>query len=445
MEESKLYGEAKLSTLFWKVVLPSVISMVVIGSQTIIDGLFLGNFVGDTAMASANIAFPFLQLILCCATMVSVGTTAFLGRVLGAGEEKIGKNILKTAWVTDLVIAGVLIFLGATFAPGLAKVLGANSVLLLQTSQYIRVIAWFSPAMLLFFLFSFVNRTAGNPRLLIVSTFANITSNIVLNYVCIVVLGWEMVGAALATGASYTLGFLINLVPLLDKNASLNLYTGEFSWNLLGKILWNGSSEGVTALSNAFTVYLFNVTFMSFYGETGVTAFTIINYIAQITIIIVFGVSDGVSPIISYNYGGKYFSRVRQTLLAACGINLLLGGGVYLLVFFLGEQLIRGFEKENLEIIAVASHGAKIYGLSFLLCGNNILMSAYFTSLGNAVYSALVALSRGVVFVGVGILVLIPLFGQNGIWWVVPFAEVMCLGIGGALLFREGKKMVEIS
>lgn len=439
-DSSAFYGTESIPRLFAKVVVPSVLAMIVAGSQSIIDGLFLGNFVGDSAMASANIAFPFFQLIAGISTVISIGANAFLGRSLGAGNLHKAKNIFQTAFRGILGSAVVLICMGYFGNMWLAHLLGANEVLVEGSAAYIRTLALCSPFMLLYYLFSFTNRMVGFPHLLMISTVVNILSNICLNYLLIVVFQKGMVGAATATGASFALGLLINIVPLCKKTTIVNVQEGTFRWNILGTIVYNGSSEGITALASGFTVYLFNRTFMDLYGESGVTAFTIINYISQITVIMMFGVADGVSPMLSYNYGAQLLERVKKIMWTAGIFNILLGLLAYSVVFFWGEGLIASFEPDNAEVVAMASHGAKIFSLFFLLCGNNILLSAYFTSIGNAISSGIASLARGLVFIIVGILVLPRLFPKDGIWMVVPYAELMALFVGQMLLYEEKRK-----
>lgn len=433
------YGTASISSLFLKVVLPSIIAMLITGIQGVIDGLFLGNYMGDSAMASANIASPFLQILMGITMVISIGGTAFISRTLGVNDLPKAQDIFKSCFIA-LSVSSICIILSAWFySDQFAILFGASDTLLQGASDYIRVIGIFSPFVMFYVLFSFTNRVIGKPHLLFLASIACVVANITLNYLFIAVLELGMTGAGLATGLSYSLGFLINLKPILSKNTVVNVFNGRFHWKLLGVLLFNGSSEGITSISTAISVWVFNLTFMYYYGDSGVASFTIVNYIAQFITTLLFGMGDGVTPIIAYHYGANLQERIEKTMKFAVLGNFLVGICACLSVQIWGEALIRLFADGNGELISMTLSGAKIYALSFLLSGFNILISAYFTAKGDAINSVIVSSSRGLVFILIGIFTLPSFFDVTGVWLVVPFAEVVTLGISFYLLSKQSK------
>ncbi|WP_409969393.1 MATE family efflux transporter [Bengtsoniella intestinalis] len=433
------YGTASISSLFLKVVLPSMIAMLITGIQGVIDGLFLGNYMGDSAMASANIASPFLQILMGITMVISIGGTAFISRTLGVNDLSKAQDIFKSCFIA-LSVSSICIILSAWFySDHFAILFGASDTLLQGASDYIRVIGIFSPFVMFYVLFAFTNRVIGKPHLLLMASIACVVANITLNYLFIAVLQLGMIGAGLATGLSYSLGFLINLKPILSKNTVVNVFNGRFHWKLLGVLLFNGSSEGITSISTAISVWVFNLTFMYYYGDSGVASFTIVNYIAQFTTTLLFGMGEGVTPIIAYHYGANLQERIEKTMKFAVLGNFLVGICSCLSVQIWGEALIRLFADGNGELISMTLSGAKIYALSFLLSGFNILISAYFTAKGDAINSVIVSSSRGLVFILIGIFTLPSFFDFTGVWLVVPFAEVVTLGIILYLLSKQSK------
>lgn len=438
MNEQNL-GTEKISKLFFTVVIPSTFAMVILGIQGLIDGLFIGRYVGNDAMASVNIALPYSQSLSAVAMVISIGCMAYIGRSLGANEEQTAKTVFKTSFIALLVSSFVFLALSQIFGENIAKTLGASDILLKETVLYLKIIALFLPFLFIYYLTALINRVIGSPHLFAISTIISIIINILLNYLFIVVMQKGVLGSAIATGISHFIGFAINIYPVLLKKTVVNIYEGEFNFKTLCKVCYNGSSEGVTSVSTAVTTWVFNLTFMKYYGENGVTAFSIIGYISQVATLLIFGLADGISPIVSYNFGAGLTKRVRQTLKIAIISSVFLGICIYILVFSYGESLISIFADNNTELITLTYNGAKLYGLMFFICGINILASSYFTAIGDAFKSIIVSSSRGLIFILIGILVLPKIFDVTGVWLVSPFADFITLIIVLSMTFKSIK------
>lgn len=425
---------AKISHLFLTFVLSSVISMVLVGIQSMVDGVFLGNYESSNAMASVNIASPYTQLILGCCFVLCTGTLSYLGRTLGKKDIEKAKNIFKTATVSVIVISCLLLLLGLLFHRSIARLLGANQVLLDDTSRYILTLAFFAPVISLMILCGFMERLIERPNVYLAATICCLIGNVLMNYLFVKALHLGVTGAALATGLSYLLGLLIVIQPFLSKNAVINIYDGCFGYKTLKNIICNGSSEGVNYLATALMLFLFNRAFMNYAGENGVAAFTVINYIGNFATTVMFGISDGIGSIISCNYGAGKGGRVAKTLYTALTINFLLGIGVLCLLYFHSSNLINVFVSNNGQTKELAIQGTKIYAIGFLFNGYNIVMSGYHTSIGNALISALIAAGRGIFFIAAGISIFPFFAGLSGVWFTFPFAEIStficCFGIG---------------
>lgn len=443
-EDDSGYGTESIATLFLKIVIPSILAMLITGAQGMIDGLFLGNFIGENAMASANIAYPFLQIILGITFVVSIGGTAFMGRCLGTNEVEKANYIFRSCCVALLFSSVFLMVTGGLCSDFFADIFGASENLRQGTSEYIQVIAIFAPFAMFYIFFAFTNRMIGRTELFVIASVICVGGNICFNYLFIVELNLGMVGAGLATGLSYALGFFINIKPMFTKKTIINVYQGKFSGNLLGKLLYNGSSEGITSISNAVTTLVFNYTFMYYYGDSGVASFTIVNYIGQFATILMFGMADGVTPLISYNVGANFMDRVKKIMYCAVIGNIFIGILACSVVQIYGEMLIGLFADGNTELIALTYEGAKLYALSFLLSGFNILISSYFTAKGDSLHSILVSSSRGLTFILIGITILPKLFDVTGVWLVVPFADSITLGISVYLLQKMKKNPTSI-
>ncbi len=441
--DKNILGTERIFKLFIKFSIPAIISMVIAGVQTIIDGIFVGNFVGENALASVNIVQPFMQVIIGLSMIISVGSLSFIGRSLGAEKNKEAQNIFKTAFIFISTLSVGVLLLGRLFSVEIATLLGANQVLLKGVSTYISIISIFAPLMALMFLFGFTNRVVGNPESYLKGMILSLIVNISLDFILVKQLRLGIGGAAFATGIAYTSALLVVIRPMLSKKNIVNIFKGKFDKSVIIPMVYNGSSEAVVSIAIATTIYVFNMTFMSIAGEVGVAAFTAINYISQFGVLIMFGISDGIGPILSYNYGFKKYNRLNDLLKLASKVNFVFGTILFFILFIFGEQLVSLFANGNKEVLNLAVEGSKLYAFAFLMCGFNIINSGYFTAIGDAKASIIIAASRGIVFIVLGIKILPAFIGMSGVWITVPFAEFMAFIIGMYLFKRSNSLYVK--
>ena len=428
-----------LPVLFAQFVGPAMVAMVLDGIQGMVDGLFLGRFAGPDAMASVNIANPFFQLIIGATMILCTGTMSAAGRALGARDFSRAKNLYRSALVVLLSLTGVILLVGLLFARPIARFLGANEVLLPGAARYVRVIACFAPVIAFKIFFGFSGRLAGRPRLYLAGTITTLCTNILLDWIAVGLLGLGVTGAVTATGLAYLAGMLVVAPPMFRRSSPLNVFDGAFRGREIFLAACNGASEGVTYAAAALTVFLMNRAFMSFAGEDGVAAFTVINYAGNFATLLMFGMSDGISPILSSNYGAGRPDRIRRTKTAALAGNFCIGLCLFLLFSVWGRSLIGLFftagDQRSAQVMDLAVRGARIYGLSFLASGFNIVQSGYHTALGDALRSVAIAASRGLVFLPVGLALFSALLQMDGVWLAPPFAEAVTVLV--CLLLRR--------
>lgn len=442
--ENNILLTGNINGLFRKFVVPSMIAMLITGIQGMIDGLFAGNLLGANAMAGINMAMPFLQLIVALSMIVSIGAQSYMGISLGENNVQDAQDGFKTSIIFIIVVGLMITIFGLVFNRQIALALGANAVLLPYVSSYIIAISIIAVPASLSFLFAFSTRMIEKPEKYFYGTIVSLIVNISLNYLFLAKFKWGVAGTALATGLAYTSVLIVVIWDFLKKDSVINVFDGKFNISTLKPIIYNGSSEGVNSLSSALSAFLFNMAFMQIGGELGVAAFTSISYIAQFGTILMFGVSDGIGPIISYNFGSKSYDRMEKAIRVSSKAILFIGICVFCALFFFGENLVRLFVTE-LEVVSLAVGGSKIYALAFFMNGFNILFSAYFTSIGNAKNSVIIAASRGIIFLPIGIIILPKIFGVPGVWLSVPFAEFITFIIAIRLMIVSKKSMVAIS
>lgn len=414
--------------LFFKFALPGVVGLLFVGIQSIIDGIVLGRWIGPNALASVNLVLPCYSFMTAFAIVMGVGCQTLIGICLGRRDRQGANDAFTTAFLFLLgfsTLVGLLIFI---FAGKIAFWLGANEVLQAGAVEYIRSIVPFFPVLTVMFLGDYVLKATGHPLYAMIVLSGTVLLNVVLNLCFVVLLKWGIMGAGLATGIAFTVGLILDYSLLVRKQSLLPLPSGHFRRRWVWKMFYNGSSEGMSELSAGITVYLFNITMMHYLGEQGVAAFTATNYVLFIGTTIFLGISDGCIPIMSYNFGAGRLDRVRAALGVAFRTNLVLGVLLFCMLFFGGKSIVSLFFRSgDSEVLRIAIVGTSIYAFAFLMNGLNILASSYFTAMGNAQISIIISLLRGLVFVGIGIVVFPVVFGIESIWFNVPVAEAFTL------------------
>ena len=437
MKETML-GKDPIHKLFLTYSIPTVAAMLFLGLNTIVDGLFVGNYIGASALASVNIAMPFSSFVIALSIMIGIGSQSLIGRQLGAGQIKEAHTAFKTAIL--LIGGSSLLFaaVAAIFPEEIARCLGANEHILEQTAVYIRYSGLFLPFLSVMLVLDYSLKTIGRPIYAMIALILAVSSHMGLTWLLVGRLAMGLKGAALAMGISCMIAFILAMLPFSSKKNTLNFFQGSFDKKTAAHILYCGSAEGLTEIGTGVTTFLFNITLMRYVGETGVAAFTVISYLSFIGNNVLIGLSDGVGAIISYNYGYKKAARVKKALKLACITAFSIGIGFFLVFFVFSKEIVSIFlAAGNEKVLNFALYGAKIYAFSFLVNGLNIVTSGYFTAIGQPKNAALISLSKGFLWITAGIAILPALFGIKGIWLTVPLAEAATILLSIGLLYRH--------
>lgn len=423
-------------------VFPSIVMMIFTSIYSVVDGLFVSNFVGKTALASINLILPFLMGLSALGFMIGTGGSAIVAKTLGEGDPK-RANAYFSMLVYVTAIGGILLaLLGMLLVPSVASLLGAEGELLSNCILYGRINFISLPAFILQNVFQSFFVTAEKPKLgLAVIITAGVT-NMILDLLFVGILGFGLLGAAVATVCGEMIGGLFPVLYFSRKNSSLlRLGKTQFNGRILMQTCINGSSELMTNLSSSIVNSLYNIQLMKFAGENGVAAYAAIMYVNFIFIAIFLGYSIGSAPIISYHYGAGNHEELKN--LYKKSLQLVGSWGILLFVLaqFLATPLAKLFVGYDSTLLAMTQIGFRIYSLVYLINGFNIFGSSFFTALSNGVVSAVISFLRTLVFQIGAVLILPVVFGGiNGIWSSVTVAELLTLCITITFFVRQRRK-----
>lgn len=408
----------------------SILMMICTSLYSIVDGFFVSNFVGKTPFAAVNLIMPVMMGGGAIGFMIGTGGSAVVAITLGTGNRERANQYFSMLVYTSLFLGLLLSALGFIFIRPISAALGASGELLRYCIIYGRILFIGETAFILQNIFQSFFVTAEKPDLSLRLSILSGLTNMILDFLFIVVFHWGIAGAAVATAMGQVVGGIIPLLYFSRKNSSLlQLTKTRFYGKILLKTCTNGSSELVTNLSSSIVNILYNYQFMKLVGENGVAAYGIVMYVNFIFMAIFFGYSIGSAPLTSYHYGAGNHDELKNLFGKSIRILVVSSLILTLMAEVLTVPLVRIFASYDAELFDMTCHGFRLYALAFLFMGINVWGSSFFTSLGNGAVSAVISFLRTLVFQLAVVLILPHFLGIDGIWMSIVVAELLALVI----------------
>ena len=421
--------------------LPTVCMMIFTSLYTIVDGVFVSNFAGKTALAAVNLILPFVMILSSFGMMFGTGGSAIVAKILGEGDEERARRYFSLIVLFTGIVGVAVAVLGCLVMQPVAIFLGATEELLFDTVLYGIFMMLSLPFFMLQYAFQSFFVTAGKPKLGFVVIVIAGVANIILDFLFVGVFGWGLPGAAIATNIGEVLGGGIPLIYFMKKRSSyLYFVRPNWRWRVIGKACVNGSSEMVTNIAMSLVSMLYNWQLLRYLGEDGVAAYGVIMYTVMIFAAIFMGYAIGSSPLMSFQYGAKNTTEMRSLLWKSLGLIAVTSVLMFLAGQSFAAPISAVFVGYDPELLDLTVNAYKIYALCFLLMGYPIYASAFFTSLNNGLVSALISFLRTLVFETGAVILLPMIMGIDGIWLSVTIAEIAaCIVAAAFMIGLSGK------
>lgn len=401
---------------FARFAIPAVIGMVVSSLYNIVDGIFVGQGVGELGLGAINIVYPFIMLEIAITMLIAIGGANQFSKNRGRGDKSKANNIFLQSMVLLVTIGLILNILVLTFTTTTCRLLGANDQLLPYAKEYIWWIALFGIIYMPGLGLSIFVRNDNAPRRELFGTISGTVVNVVLDYLFIMVFGMGMAGAAIATGIGQTISVLIFCTHFLQDKRTLKI-TKPY-WNLtdIKQLMTSGLPTFLMEFSQSAVSFSFNLVLLSRIGATGVSYYSIVMYICSIFNMVLIGLTQGAQPIMSYNYGKKNHSEVEQIHKLATHTALVCTTIIYIGIFFFGGALAKIFVSNNPELTAMAAKMMRYYFLAFFPIGITLINILYFQITEKNTQAILLSILRCVGFIQIFLLILPFIFGEVGIY-----------------------------
>ena len=396
--------ENKLKTIL-QFSVPSIIAMLLQTAITITDGYFTGNYVGENALAAINLGLPILYFYLGVGLCVGVGGTVICGRLLGAEEKHKASEVFSQTLATAAaicILTSIAVFL--LFSP-ILEVLRADGELSGFFTRYYRIVLFTYPLMVVGTTLGMFLCVDGKPQICMLVGILSCVLNAILDFLFVGRLSMGVQGSAIASLIVQIIGACVQLAWFLRPSGSIGFRHFRFDKAVSRETILNGSSEFIGEMASAISMFAFNYVLMKYVGTEGVAAFTILGF-------------------------------------AVYGYSMVAIGFLFAVFFFIFGKRYAGMFGCSENVADLVSAGFRIYAVTFLFMGYDVINSMYFTSCGDALSSALISSLRGIILLLGFTFLFSALWGITGVWLAAPATEALT-AIVSVWLITKHKKMLE--
>ena len=440
-DSTELFAKTPPRRLFFIAAMPGAVSMLASALYQLLDGIFVGQYLGDTAFAALNLAMPFVIINFALADLIGVGSSVPISVNLGRGNRREANNIFTCA--TLMIVATGAIIGAALYAaaPGLMRLMGADGDFARQAADYLRVYALCSPLTTIIFAADNFLRICGFIR---GSMYLNIfmsALSAVLEFLFLGVLGFDIRGAAAATCSGMLICAVIAYVPFLRGRALLRFTRPRPGGALLREIISCGSPNFLNNIAGRITSIVFNAVLVRLGGETAVNVYGILMYVDGFVQPLLYGMCDSLQPAVGYNWGARQFSRVRAIerccFIAAAAVS----GAAAVLIALMPEQLTRLFLASPAEgELAMAVPALRVFALTYVTRWFSFAAQSCMLAVEKPLPASLISVSTALVFPLALCAAFWPL-GLEGIWLNFPATSLLAAALAAAVLRRAAPSM----
>lgn len=437
-------GTRSIGKLLVQYSVPAIIASVATSLYNIVDSIFIGHGVGPMAISGLAITFPLMNLVIGFCTLIAVGGATISSIFLGQKNLSRATETVNTVMVLCLIHSVVFGGLAYIMLDDVLRLFGATPETLPYARQFMEVIILGTPISYVFIGLNNIMRATGYPRKAMYSALLSVTVNVVLAPIFIFKCGWGIKGAALATICAQTAALVWVLYHFVSKKSFVhfNFKCGFFNWQVIERIYAIGLSPFLMNCCACFVVVILNKSLLSVAGDMGniaVGAYGILNRTTMFFVMIVFGVTQGMQPILGYNFGANNWPRVKSTLYRGIWLGVAITFVGWILTESMPDQLSSLFTKDQ-TMIDIARRAYRIYFIIFPVVGAQIVIQNYFQSIGKPKLSIFLSLTRQLIFL-VPLLAFLPKrMGVDGVWCSMVGSDGLAFVLAIAIMVASTRK-----
>lgn len=450
-EQKNWLSSAPIGGLMLKYAIPSVVALVVNSLYNIVDQVFIGWGVGTLGNSATNVIFPLNMVMMAFALLIGDGGAAYLSLELGRGDRKKAEEGVNNTFSWLIIVAIIFFVVCAIFLEPLTGLFGATPDNLEYALTYGRIVIIGFPFVIVGCGMCSLIRADGTPQLTMIAMIVGCVSNVILDAVFVLGLGWGMEGAAIATVIGQLLNFAISMWYLPRfKTVKISRSAMKPRLSLLKKISGLGVSSFVSQIAVAIVMtvinyYLVHCGAQSEYGsDIPLAAFGIVMKFNTILTSVVTGIATGAQPIVGYNYGRGDYHRVKKTFSLAAKSATIVAVLFFLVFQLFPEQLTALFGDQGELYTSFSVMSFRIFPMLCFVNGFQTVAAIFFQSIGKPVVSGVISLSRQIVFLIPAVMILCAAMGIAGVLWAGPVADGLAFVLALVLILKQMHQMKEM-
>ena len=442
-------GTMPVNKLIITMALPMIVSMLVQAMYNIVDSIFVAG-VSYNAFTALSLAFPWQNLMIAVAVGTGVGVNALLSKSLGEGNYERANRVAGNSIVLAILSSLVFVILGFTasevffefqvkFSQGIAK--EAVDEVIAAGKEYISICSILSIGIFMQVCFERLLQATGKTKFVMISQMAGAITNIVLDYVFIKICGWGVAGAAYATVIGQCLGAALAAIFCVRFNKDIHFHIKylKLSGKVLSAVYKVGVPSIIMSAIGSLMVFLMNLILIRFegVGMDAVTIFGVYFKLMSMVFMPVFGLNNGIVPIIAYNFGAKLHERIKKTTdlsliyataIMAIGFLIMQIEPSSLILLMLNNFSLKNVTPEMQTLVdSIGISAFRVMSISWLFAGASIVCSSVIQAVGKGVMSLMISLLRQLIVL-LPVAYFLSLTGNlNAVWWSFPIAEVVAL------------------
>lgn len=443
MNNSKQLGEEKILKLLLKFSVPAIVGMLVNALYNVVDRVFVGRGVGFLGIAGITVGFPIMLVVMAFSMLIGIGGTSLISIKLGQQNKDEAEHIAGNGMALLIIISLSLTVIGLIILDPVLRALGADADVLPYAREYMRIILLGIVFQAIGFGMNNFIRAEGNPKVAMFTMLIGAIVNTILDPIFIFIFNLGMAGAALATIISQAISASWVLYHFFSGRSALKIHRKNLKLDrgIIKGIVSIGLAPFAVQLAASLLNFIMNKSLTSYGGNVAISGMGVINSIATLMLMPIFGINQGAQPIIGYNYGAQKFDRVKEALkLAILGATIIVTIG-FIITRLFPEQLIGMFSSDDKELITFGVHALKIFLIFLPIIGFQIVGSNYFQAVGKPKQAMALSLSRQVLILIPALLILPRFFGIDGVFMAGPLSDLLSSMITGTWLYRELKQL----
>ncbi|MDD1780252.1 MATE family efflux transporter [Enterovibrio sp. ZSDZ35] len=421
---------ASITKTFWRFTIPAIAAMIVNGLYYLVDGIFIGHFVGAEGLEAINIAWPVISIIGGSGLMIGMGAGSLISIYRGEGKLVAARKAMTTGLLLTAVFGALSSIYILLFGKTLVHVQGVTGLAEGFANDYLSVFIFGSIATVAASALPFLIRNDDSPIVATSMMVAGALTNIAMNYVFIGVLGWGLEGAAIGTVVAQLMSIVMALGYLVSKHSYLEIFKHPLRSSISDakQTVVLGSSSLAMFMYYGVLVAFHNKLFAEYGSNVSVAAFAVVGYLMTLYYVVAEGIAEGMQPQVSFYHGAKQYNNIVKVAKLATIVSLAAGVFWLAVLNVFPDFVIGMFNSGNDSLIEEATTGIRIHLSAMYLDGLIILASMYFLSVGKGGTS--LAISLGNMFIQLPFLAVMPkLYGLNGVWMSMPLSNVVLASI----------------